>query len=108
MFDKLKAKFANKDTKWLPYLKNKYVIASLIFIVWIGFIDENNLIERIQMKSYYNSLLKSKRYYKDKIETDRYEMEELENNSKLERLARERYLMRKTNEDIIIIKTEED
>lgn len=103
---KIRSIFPAYDRKRLAYLKNKYVIASVIFIIWIGFIDENNLVERIQMKSYYNELKESKEYYKKKIETDRYNMEELDNNAKLERLARERYLMRKPNEDIVIIETE--
>lgn len=98
--------FSKYGKKALPYLKNKYVITSLLFIIWIAFIDENNLIERIQMKQYYNELIESKEYYIKKIEKDKYDMEELENDKKLERLARERYLMRKPNEDIIIIEHE--
>jgi cell division protein FtsB len=42
--------------------------------------------------------------FQDKIKKDRDEMEELDKNKNLERLAREKYLMKRKNEDIYIIK----
>ncbi len=85
------------------YLKNKFVLASVFFCIWVGFIDENSIIERIQFQREYNKLQKDKEYYLDKIKQDTYEMEELEKISKLELIAREKYLMKKENEDIFII-----
>lgn len=85
------------------YLRNKYLLASVFFCIWVGFIDENSVLERIQFQRDYNKLQKDKEYYQDKIQRDAYEMEELEKNSKLELIAREKYLMKKENEDIFII-----
>lgn len=85
------------------YLRNKYLLASVFFCIWVGFIDENSVLERIQFQRDYNKLQKDKEYYQDKIQRDAYEMEELEKNSKLELIAREKYLMKKENEEIFII-----
>lgn len=85
------------------YLRNKYLLATVFFCIWVGFIDENSILERIQFQRDYNKLQKDKEYYQDKIQRDAYEMEELEKNSKLELIAREKYLMKKENEDIFII-----
>lgn len=85
------------------YLRNKYLLATVFFCIWVGFIDENSILERIEFEREYNKLQKDKEYYQDKIQRDAYEMEELEKNSKLELIAREKYLMKKENEDIFII-----
>lgn len=94
--------------KLLPILKNKYVFTSLAFILWVAFIDENNLIERIGLHSELDEIEESQQFYRDKIEIDRYEMEELDNNDKLERLAREKYMMKQNNEDVFVIIEKED
>lgn len=94
--------------KLMPLLKNKFVVTGLAFIVWIGFVDENNLVERIGLHSDLNEIEESKQYYKKKIAQDRYEMEELDNNENLERLAREKHMMKQKNEDIYLLITKDD
>lgn len=85
------------------FLKNKYLLSSAVFCVWVGFIDENSVMDRLGFQRDYNKLLKDKEYYQSKIGKDTYEMEELDDNDKLELIAREKYLMKKQNEDIFII-----
>jgi hypothetical protein len=84
--------------------KNKYILATIAFVVWILFIDENNMIDRFFAWRKYKQLEHTRQYFEDKIKKDHYEMEELDKNKNLERLAREKYLMKKKNEDIYIIK----
>ncbi len=89
-------------------LKNKYVLALIVFIVWVSVFDTNNLIDRIQTTRERNQLLKDKKYYQERIEQDTKRLKELKtNNENLEKFAREQYLMKKDNEDIFVI-VEED
>lgn len=88
-------------------IRNKYVIATLAFIVWIVFIDENNVIDRFFAWRKMKELEQTKLYFQEKIKKDQYEMKELDKNKNLERLAREKYLMKKKEEDIYIIKEKE-
>jgi len=85
------------------FVKNKYVLASAIFLAWIGFIDENSLLDRFRLEEEFRKLNQDRLYYKSKIEQDSYEMEELEENKKLETIAREKYLMKKDDEELFII-----
>ena len=85
-------------------IKQKYTIAVAIFIIWVGFIDSNNLFDRIEAIRELNELKETKEYYKKKVEEDNHLLDELKrNNDVLERYARERYLMKKENEDIFLI-----
>lgn len=87
-----------------PYFKNKYIVASFVFLIWILFFDNNSILSRSDLKQKYKQLLKSKEYYKIKIATDSKKLNELKTNNKnLEKFAREQYYMKKPNEDIFII-----
>jgi cell division protein FtsB len=85
--------------------KNKYFIVGFLFLIWISFIDENNLIV-------LNQQMNNLREKQEKIDSLEREIEELElrleglNNDpkELEKFARENFLMKKENEDIVIIK----
>lgn len=90
--------------KVLHALKNKFVLTSVIFIVWMLFFDQNNVVERLRAYAEYRQLLSDKDYYQKKIEDDTQKLDELRtNNENLEKFAREQYLMKKDNEDIFIV-----
>jgi cell division protein DivIC len=85
-------------------LRNKYVLTSVIFLVWLILFDQNNLSERRKNTREYNQLLEEKEYYQKKIQEDRKRINELKTDDEnLEKFAREQYLMKKDNEDIFII-----
>ncbi|HYX08614.1 MAG TPA: septum formation initiator family protein [Bacteroidales bacterium] len=97
-----------RSEKIFEILKNKYVLALIIFIVWVSVFDTNNLIDRFQMIWDRNQLTKDKNYYQERIEQDTKRLKELKtNNENLEKFAREQYLMKKDDEDIFVI-VEED
>jgi cell division protein FtsB len=97
-----------KSDKIFRILKNKYVLALIVFIAWVSVFDTNNLIDRIQNIRVRNQLTKDKNYYQERIETDTKRLKELKtNNENLEKFAREQYLMKRDNEDIFVI-VEED
>jgi len=87
-----------------PILRNKFVITILIFTVWILFFDQNNLIDRFSSMKKLKSLEKEKIYYKNKIEEDQRRIKELTSDKDdLEKFAREKYLMKRDNEDIFVV-----
>ena len=86
-------------------LKNKYFIVGFLFIIWISFLDENNLVSLNQQMN----TLEEKQETIDSLENEISQMKdklELLNNDpkELEKFARENFLMKKENEDIILIK----
>jgi cell division protein FtsB len=88
----------------LPLLKNKYTLTLLIFLGWVSFFDQNNLMERIKNLNQLHQLEKDELYYSGKIRSDSAQLYELKTNREnLEKFAREQYLMKKKNEDIFII-----
>ncbi|MBO7494963.1 MAG: septum formation inhibitor [Salinivirgaceae bacterium] len=90
--------------KILERLKNKYVIASAIFLLWILFFDQNNLLNRISDKRNLRDMKAQKEYYEEKIANDIQRTHELETDDEnLEKFAREQYLMKKENEDVFVI-----
>lgn len=97
-----------KKRSWRKVLKNKYFIASILFLTWIIFFDENSFISHAENKQRLNDLNKQKEYYLDRIESDKQKLEDLNTGEKeLEKFAREQYFMSKPNEDLFII-VEED
>jgi len=95
--------------KILPVLKNKYVLSLLIFLVWLTFFDQNNLIDRFKQLNRNDDLKKEKTYYKEKIEQDSTKLHQLKTDEEnLEEFAREQYYMKKKDEDIYIIVEEEE
>ena len=87
-----------------PFFRNFYFLSSLFFLVWLTLVDSNDLFTQIQLRSKYRALVESKSFYGDKILEVKNEKEALTNNPELlEKLAREKYLMKKENEDLYII-----
>lgn len=77
-------------------------------MVWMLFLDSNDLVSRFRMTAKLIALEREKAYYQEKIaevEKDRQEL--MTNKETLEKFAREKYLMRKETEDVFVI-VEED
>ncbi len=91
-----------------PWMKNKYILTLLVFIVWIVLLDPNNLISRVREIKTRNRLEREKEYYMGRIEEDRRKLNELRtSNENLEKYAREQYRMKRPDEDLFIIVTPE-
>ncbi|WP_298740974.1 septum formation initiator family protein [uncultured Chitinophaga sp.] len=99
----------SKSIKIPAYLRNKFIIASAAFVIWIGFLDRNNLLSQFQLQSEVNKLESQKAFFRSEIDKTREEQRELLSSpEKLEKFAREQYLMKKDNEDLFIIKDENE
>lgn len=94
--------------KKLPLIfKNFFFLSSVLFVVWMFFINSMDVFSVLKLKSKLSELKDQKAYYLEKIETVKEEREALLNNQDLlERFARENYLMKKPSEDVFIV--EED
>lgn len=103
-------KKANKLYRFYQkYLANKFVLAALVFILWMLFLDTNNLLQRVKTINHINKLKEQKEYYEERIEVDKEKLIELRSDkNKLEKFAREQYLMKKDDEDIFVILINED
>jgi len=89
-----------------PVLRNKYLLTSVIFVVWILLFDSNNLIARYKEMRELHKLKIDREYYINRIETDKQKLHELKtDNQNLEKFAREQYRMKKPDEDLYIILT---
>lgn len=87
-----------------PYLKNKYLLSSLIFLVWIIFFDSSNLATQYKLYQDLNIVNQEKEFYLNEIAKNKNDMQELMSNlTNLEQYGRERYLMKKDDEDIFIV-----
>ncbi len=89
---------------FIKLIKNKFVITFLVFILWVLFFDQHSIWERREYENNIETLKKDKAYYLTKIQTDKKNIHELMTNKEnLEKFAREKYLMKKPDEDIFII-----
>jgi cell division protein DivIC len=94
-------KLLNHIPSWL---KNKYFISFITFTVILLFLDKNDLFTQIARNRELKELEQSKQYYTLQINSERKELEQLKNNpATLEKYAREKYLMKRDNEDLFII-----
>lgn len=93
-----------KNSKIPGILKNKYFVVILLFLVWLTFFDENNLIVHHRNKERLAVLKGQMEFYKEKIASDNQKIEELRSGrDNLEKYAREQFYMAKPDEDVFIV-----
>ncbi|HCN83826.1 MAG TPA: septum formation initiator [Sphingobacteriaceae bacterium] len=94
-------------SRFLSILSNKYFLVTVAFIVWMMFFDRNDLMQQYEYRTELNSLRADKEFYSKEVAQIKTDLNELTTNrEKLEKFAREKYLMKKDNEDVYIIITE--
>ena len=86
------------------WLSNKYLITGLGFLVWMLFIDRNDLPTQWKRVKELRTLQQSEKTMDKQISDTKQELELLKTNpSTLEKYAREKYMMKRDNEDVFII-----
>jgi cell division protein FtsB len=92
-----------------PFFKSFYFLATFFFLFWLAFIDSNDLFFQAELSRKKTELEKAREFYQDKILQVKNDQEALKNNPDLlEKIAREKYLMKKPNEDLYIVVKEEE
>ena len=91
-------------TRLLNLIRNKYLIASVAFLTWMLFFDRNDLMSQYEYRTQVNKLKAEKEFYTQETAKVVKDLNELTTNQgKLEKFAREKYLMKKENEDVFVI-----
>lgn len=90
-------------TIWSFICQRKYLITVVAFAVIIGFLDENSLFRRLAYEREISQLKEEIEKYRADYEENTKRLNELNSNpDAIEQVAREKYLMKKPNEDIYV------
>ena len=96
-------KFLTHIPSWL---KNKYLLTGAFFVVWMLIFDQKDILSAFDRRDKLNELENSQQHLKQLISESHQELDLLKNNAQsIEKYAREKYLMKKDNEDLFIVKT---
>ena len=91
--------------KRFSFLYNRYIIVGGIFLIWMLFFDQSNVINQVEQ---YQELKKAEAnivFLKQEIKRLEGDYQTILNNPKLlEKVAREKYQMKYDDEDVYIIK----
>jgi cell division protein DivIC len=99
-------RFLNHIPSWL---KNKYFICLAAFCVIILFLDKNDFFTQNGRLRELRELQQSKKYYTTQIAAERKQLEALKTNpAAVEKLAREKYLMKRDNEELFLVPEKSD
>jgi hypothetical protein len=91
------------------FLRNKYFIASAGFCVVMLFLDKNDLFTQADRRKELREAEQSKRYYTRELASERKVLQSLETNpATVEKVAREKYLMKRDNEELFLISERSD
>ena len=91
------------------FLKSKYFIALSLFAIIMLFLDKNDVFTQLGRNKELKELQQSKRHYTTQIATEQKELQALKTNpATLEKYAREKYLMKRDNEELFIISEKSD
>lgn len=88
----------------MQIFSNKYLLIVLLFSSWMFFFDTNSFFIHNELNNNIETLEKNKEIYKDEIEKDKAFIEKMKDSNEVEKYAREKYYLKKENEDIYIIK----
>tara|TARA_X000001036_G_scaffold238008_1_gene222015 strand:+ start:286 stop:597 length:312 start_codon:yes stop_codon:yes gene_type:complete len=96
-----------KNSKFFKLFSNLYVLTSLVFFIWIFFIDSNSILVNLELKKEITELNERKSLLEKQIEIDKKIISNLKNPDSLEKYAREELYMKRDNEEIYIIEFKE-
>jgi len=88
------------------FVRNYYLLTGVAFAVWMLFFDSNNMISQVRNRSELKALLQEKKYYQDETSKNKAMVQAITNpkdKSAVEKWGREKYLMKKPNEEIFLI-----
>jgi cell division protein FtsB len=96
-------KFLNHIPSWL---KNKYLISGMAFLIWIFFFDPKDIPSSLNRIETNSKLQKNELHLSKLIAETNKDLDLLKTNPQtIEKYARENYMMKKDNEDLFIFNT---
>lgn len=101
----LLSEFCMKHLRHLPsFLRNKYLLTLSVFVVWMLFFDRNDFFTQLERRRNLAEIEQSKAYYTQKIDESKTFSKEMQTNAAaIEKFAREKYLMKRENEDLFLV-----
>lgn len=96
-----------KDKKWFGIATNIYVLVLTVFVVWMVFFDTNSLLIHMELRKEIKKLEKQRAFLKEELAKDQKVKQKLSDPKELEKFAREKYYLKKKNEEIYIIEYED-
>jgi len=92
----------------LRKLNNRYIYAILLFLVIFLFVDQFNFFRQRQLSKTLEDQKQQIEYYENEISASKQYLDALQNDTAtMEKVAREQYLMKRDNEVVYLIETQE-
>jgi len=92
---------------WLFMCKHKYILTIIIIALIVGVVDEDSFLNRHPRQVRIDMLQQEIANYKRQYTEADNKIRNLENNPKaVEKIARERYHMKRANEDVFVFVNE--
>lgn len=92
---------------WAYLARHKYLITIVLGLLLVGVIDENSFRKYIMLRMEYNAAQAELEHYEEQFHRDSLRLSALKANRKgVERVARERYFMKRPNEDVFVLSTD--
>ena len=92
----------------LRKLNNRYIYATVIFLVVILFVDPFNLFEQRRLRRQLDDQKRQIEFYEQENAESKDLLDRLRNDTAtMEKVAREHYMMKRDNEVIFLIETQE-
>ena len=90
--------------RFINTIRNQYLIAGVAFLVWMCFFDRYDIATQYNFQTEKTKLEQEKEYYTNEIESISQSIKDVQyNQSEIQRIAREKYKMKKDQEDVYII-----
>ena len=97
-----------KYLRHLSFLRNKYLFTLTCFVVWMLFFDRNDFFSQLERQRNLQEIEDNKAYFSQKItESKKFSKDIQTNAAAIEKFAREKYLMKRENEDLFLVKKSE-
>lgn len=79
----------------------------ILFLIWMFFFDTNSYLIHNELNNDVSGLEDNKEFYEKEIEHDKSFIQKMEDSNEMEKYAREKYFLKRENEDIFIIEHED-
>ena len=96
-----------KNKKWVRIISNKYLLILILFFVWMFFFDTNSCFIHQELNDDINKLENNKKVYQEEIKNEKVFIDKMKDSNEIEKFAREKYYLKKEDEDIYIIEHED-
>lgn len=90
----------------LSILKNKYLLVTVLFLIWIVFFAQYDILSQFHQRNELKDMERKIEYLEKEVSRLQQEKQALQHDpAVLEKYAREKYYMKKKNEDVYVFDT---